>query len=246
MGVPQNNLLRMPPWARRPGYKWHPAAGRGTTRRMIDVLRPWATPDRPHRGDIRTERRVVRAASPERHPGCGAGGSRLRPGREARRSLRPRARIVGHAGRADRPRGAGHERFRRTVRGYPTPGAARPRSRLQRGPPSTPGRRVRALLQRGASAPSARAAAADSASCRARRPHHGNPRSRGAPSRLSPSRVKRAGRTDPTVRRADEDCSHHGGGGAGWLADSELVRAFCRELPRPHLAGAPKGSREGP
>src|SRR2546426_12844300 len=45
----------------------------------------------------------------------------------------------------------------------------------QRGPPPTPRRRVRALLQRGASAPSSRAAAADSASLRARGPHHGNP-----------------------------------------------------------------------
>src|SRR5437773_12037025 len=59
------------------------------------------------------------------------------------------------------PRGTGHERVRRTVRGYPAPGAARPRPPLQRGPPPTPRRRVRALLQRGGSTPSSRAAAAD-------------------------------------------------------------------------------------
>src|SRR5216117_2421902 len=49
-----------------------------------------------------------------------------------------------------------------------------------------------ALLQRGASAPSSRAAAADSASLRARGPHHGHPCPRGDPSRLPPSRVMRA------------------------------------------------------
>jgi hypothetical protein len=65
-----------------------------------------APQDRPRGGHIRAQRRVVRAASPERHHGGCAGGLRLRPRREARRALRPRSRIVRDVGGADRARGA--------------------------------------------------------------------------------------------------------------------------------------------
>src|SRR5437016_7181921 len=46
---------------------------------VLFLPRPWATHDRPRRSDVRAERRVVCAASPERHPGGCAGGIRLRP-----------------------------------------------------------------------------------------------------------------------------------------------------------------------
>jgi hypothetical protein len=71
-----------------------------------------------------------------------------------------------------------------------------------------------ASLQRGASTPSSRAAAADSASVRARGPHHGNPRSRGAPSRLPPSRVMYPRGGNATARHPDGNCSHHGRAGS--------------------------------
>src|SRR5437879_9531961 len=60
-----------------------------------------ATSDHPRGGHLRAKRRVVRPASSESHPRCVAGGRGLRTRREARRSLRPRARLVGDAGRAD-------------------------------------------------------------------------------------------------------------------------------------------------
>jgi hypothetical protein len=72
---------------------------------VVVVHRSPAPQDHPRGGHIRTERRQVRAASPERHHGGCAGGFRLRPRREARRSLRARSRIVGDAGRADRVTG---------------------------------------------------------------------------------------------------------------------------------------------
>ena len=100
-------LVDFPAESPRVGVRLGADLRRSLPRSLRSLLpRPWATADRPRRSDLRAERRVVRAASPKRHHGGCAGGLRLRPRREARPSLHPRARIIGDACCADRPRGA--------------------------------------------------------------------------------------------------------------------------------------------
>ena len=73
-------LVDLPAESRRVGVRLR-ADLRRPVPRGLRALRPraWATHDRPRRSDVRAERRVVCAASPERRPGGCAGGFRLRP-----------------------------------------------------------------------------------------------------------------------------------------------------------------------
>src|SRR5438128_7657666 len=63
-------LVDLPAESRRVGVRLRVDLRRPVPRGLRALLpRSWATHDRPRRSDVRAERRVVCAASPERHPG---------------------------------------------------------------------------------------------------------------------------------------------------------------------------------